>query len=57
VNAVFSVRPEVVGDIEARMESQTAFRLVSPVEPFDLQIEQAHLRVPFNLTFFKQRVH
>ena len=56
IDASFDVRPVIQGAIQARMLSQTAFRLVAPVEPFPLSIEEAHLRVPFNLTFFTQRV-
>jgi hypothetical protein len=56
IDTVFKLRPEVKGAIEARMVALTEFRLVSPVEPFDLSIEQADLHVPFNLTFFRQRV-
>lgn len=55
IDATFQARPRVKGAIEARMVSQTAFRLLSPTEPFDLRIEQARLSVPFNLTFLKQR--
>jgi hypothetical protein len=56
IDATFDVRPHVKGNIQARMVSQTAFSLLAPVEPFPLSIEEAHLRVPFNLTFLKQRV-
>jgi hypothetical protein len=56
IHAMFDLRPQVRGDIEARMLTQTEFRLVSPVAPFDLSIEHAHLRVPFNLTVFKRRL-
>ena len=56
IDAGFDVRPVVKGAIQARLLSQTAFRLMAPVEPFALSIEEAHLRVPFNLTFFTQRV-
>lgn len=56
VDATFDVRPEVKGLIEARIQTLTEFKLISPVEPIPVRIEQAHLRVPFNLAFLKQRV-
>lgn len=55
IDTTFDLRPEVKGRIQARMVNQTAFSLVSPVEPFGVRIEQAHLRVPFNLTVLTQR--
>lgn len=55
IDTRFDVKPFVKGAIQARMLSQTAFSLIAPVEPFAVSIEEAHLRVPFNLTFFTQR--
>lgn len=55
IDAMFAVRPRIKGDIEARMVSETAFKLVTPLTPFPLTIEQANLRVPFDLTFLRQR--
>lgn len=55
IETTFDLRPEVKGRIQAHMVNQAAFSLVSPVEPFGVRIEQAHLRVPFNLTFLTQR--
>lgn len=55
IDATFMLRPRIKGAIEARMVSQTAFSLMSPVAPFPMTIERTDLRVPFDLTFLKQR--
>lgn len=55
IDATFMLRPRIKGAIEARMVSQTAFSLMAPVEPFPMTIERTDLRVPFQLTFLKQR--
>lgn len=55
VDTVFAMRPHVKGVVTAHMSSQTAFHLLSPIEPFPLAIERTNLSVPFNLTFLKQR--
>jgi hypothetical protein len=55
LDAQFDVRPAIKGDITARVLSLTDFKLMAPSEPFPLTIEQADLRVPFNLTLLRQR--
>ncbi len=55
IDAAFDVRPHIQGQINAHMKSQTMFRLVSPIEPIPVVIEQANLRVPFDLALVKQR--
>lgn len=55
IDTVFAMRPHVKGVVSAHMRSQTAFKLLAPIEPFPLSIERADLSVPFNLTFLKQR--
>lgn len=57
IDTVFTVQPHVKGVVTAHMSSQTAFSLLSPIEPFPLTIDRASLSVPFNLTFLKQRAH
>lgn len=55
IDTVFTVQPHVKGVVTAHMRSQTAFKLLAPIEPFPLTIDRADLSVPFNLTFLKQR--
>lgn len=55
IDTEFVLHPRVRGEVRADMAMLTEFRLVAPVAPFDLSIERAHLRVPFNLTMFRQR--
>ena len=55
VDTVLALRPQVQGDIVARMQAQTAFRLFGPQEPVPMTIADARLRVPFDLTWFTRR--
>lgn len=55
INTVFELRPQIDSDIQAKLLSQTAFKLVGPLAPFDVRIARAELSVPFNLTFLRQR--
>ncbi|OGB02725.1 MAG: hypothetical protein A3G29_02180 [Burkholderiales bacterium RIFCSPLOWO2_12_FULL_64_99] len=55
VDTVLALRPQVKGDIVARMQAQTAFRLFGPQEPVPMTIADARLRVPFDLTWFTRR--
>lgn len=56
IDAVFELRPQIDTDIRATLLSQTAFKLVAPIAPFELSIARAELGVPFNLTFLRQRL-
>lgn len=55
LDATFAVRPHIKGELRAHMQSEAVFHLVAPLAPFEMSIAQAFLRVPFDLTFLKQR--
>ncbi|MDQ5926516.1 hypothetical protein [Aquabacterium sp.] len=55
VDTVLALRPQVQGDIVAKMQMQTAFRLFGPQEPVPMTIVDARLRVPFDLAWFTRR--
>jgi len=54
-DTVLALRPQVQGDIVAKMQMQTAFRLFGPQEPVPMTIVDARLRVPFDLAWFTRR--
>lgn len=49
VDTVVALRPQVLGHIEAQMQSHTAFRLFGPQEPVPMTIIDTRLRLPFDL--------
>lgn len=50
LDTTFVLKPRIRANVSAQMVGRTEFRLLAPQEPFPVLIEQAALRVPFNLT-------
>jgi hypothetical protein len=55
LDTTVTVHPHVVGELSARLDSETGFRLLDPVPPIALRIARADLRVPFNLAVLSQQ--
>lgn len=55
VDETLVVRPRIDHRLAGRMTHQTAFSLVGETAPLPLVIEEARLRLPFDLAFVRQR--
>ena len=49
LDTTLMLRPHVQGALSARLDSETGFRLLSPLQPIPLRLARADLRVPFTL--------
>lgn len=57
VHQRLTLRPVLDAPLKARFTRQIRFSLDEALPPVPMQIEAAHLRVPFDLTFLRQRSH
>lgn len=55
LDMVLDLRPEVHADVAVTVSRQMAFRLLGPMPPMPLHIEQASLRLPFSQPRLRQR--
>lgn len=55
LDVVLDLRPEVHADLAVAVSRQMAFRLLGPMAPMPLRIEQARLRLPFSQPSLRQR--